>query len=194
MDHRFRLQSQDHFVRIGERHVWGGKQPFGLRLPDRMQHAYVVGQTGTGKSSLLKSLIAQDIEAGHGVAVLDPHGDLAQEILDLVPPWRTDDVIYFDPADLEHPMGFNLLAGVPPARRHLVTSGIVGAFKSIWGASWGPRLEYIFGNAVAALTECQNVSLLGIQRLLLDEMYQAWVLRQVTDPAVRKFWLGEFTS
>jgi GTPase SAR1 family protein len=186
---------QEHFVHIGERDGWGGTRPFGLGLADRRQHAYIIGQTGSGKTTLLKSLIAQDIEAGFGVAVLDPHGDLADELLDLIPPWRTDDLIYFDPADLEYPVGLNLLANVEADQRHLVTSGVVGALKSIWGdTSWGPRMEYILANAVAALMECQNVSLLGIQRLLVDERYLGWVIRQVRDPAVRQFWNGEFAS
>ncbi len=184
----------EHFVQFGNREVWGGLQPFGLSLSDRRQHAYVIGQTGSGKTTLLKNLILQDIEAGFGVAVLDPHGDLASELLDLIPPWRTDDLIYFDPSDLEHPVGLNLFSHVEPDRRHLVTSGIISAFKSIWGDSWGPRMEYILANAISALLECQNVSLLGIQRMLVDDLYQQWVLRQVKDPAVRQFWESEFAS
>jgi hypothetical protein len=89
-------------------------------------------------------------------------------------------------------MGMNLLAQVPPDGRHLVASGIVGAFKNIWHDSWGPRMEYILYNAIAALLDCQNVSLLGVNRMLTDERYRAWVVRQVKDPFIRDFWVSEF--
>jgi hypothetical protein len=183
----------DH-INIGMRHAWGGDKPFGLLRADRRQHLYAIGQTGTGKSTLLRNLIVQDLEAGEGVAVIDPHGDLAEEILDYIPPWRTDHVVYFDATDAEHSVGLNLLARVPERDRHLVASGIVGAFKSIWRDSWGPRLEYFLYACVAALLDCENVSLLGVQRMLVDERYRDWVIRQVKDPSVRSFWLSEFAS
>ncbi len=179
---------------IGRCEMWGGEQPCGLRMADRRHHLYVVGKTGSGKTTLLRNLIIQDIAAGHGVGLLDPHGDLAHELLDHIPAWRTDDVVYFNPADLEFPMSFNLLHRVPPERRHLVASGLVGAFKSIWRDSWGPRLEYILYATVAALLDCENTSLLGIQRMLADQRYRAWVVKQVKDPVVRAFWLTEFEA
>lgn len=186
--------NQDHFVEIGTRHVWGGNLPFGLSREDRMRHLYVVGKTGTGKSTLLKNLILQTIEAGDGVAVLDPHGDLAEEILDHIPPRRSHQVCYFNPADQEYPISFNLFRPCDPKRRHLVTSAIVGAFKSVWWESWGPRLEYVLSASVAALLECENTSLLGVPRMLADPPYRESILRRVTDPAVRSFWLKEFAN
>lgn len=185
---------EDNLTYIGTRNIWGGIEPFGLRAADRRQHCYVIGQTGTGKSTLLRNLIVQDIQSGRGVGVIDPHGDLAAELLDCIPAWRTDDLVYFNPADHEHPIGLNLLHRVEPQDRHLVTSGIVSAFKSIWRDSWGPRLEYILYAAVAALQECDNVTLLGVQRMLSDEAYRHWVVRQVKDPVVAAFWTHEFTS
>lgn len=184
----------DHFVQIGTRDIWGSEQPFGLYRADRRHHTYVIGKTGVGKSTLLRNLILQDIEAGEGVGLIDPHGDLALDILHHVPPWRTDHVIYFDPSDQDHPIGLNLLADVPADRRHLVVSGIVGSLKSIWRESWGPRMEYVLSATLAALAECENVSLLGAQRMLVDERYRQWVLRQVQDPLVRQFWLHEFAA
>jgi energy-coupling factor transporter ATP-binding protein EcfA2 len=184
----------DHFIQIGTREIWGNKQPFGLCRADRRQHTYVIGKTGSGKSTLLRNLILQDIEAGEGVGLIDPHGDLAMELLEHIPPWRTDHVVYFDPSDLEFPIGLNLLADVPADRRHLVVSGVIGAMKSVWHESWGPRLEYILSAALSALTECQNVSLLAVQRMLVDEHYRQWVLRQVSDPVVHQFWQEEFAA
>lgn len=177
---------------IGVRSGWGGDEPFGLSRADRRQHVYAIGQTGAGKTTLLRNLILQDIEAGRGVGVIDPHGDLAHDLLDHIPPWRADDLVYFNPADLEHPVGFNLLEHVPENRRPLVASSVVSVFKSIWRDSWGPRLEYILYNAVAALLDCQNTSLLGLQRILVDEVYRSWVVKQIQDPMVRTFWLNEF--
>lgn len=185
----------DPAVFLGTHEIWGSDtRLFGLCRADRRQHLYTIGKTGTGKSTLLRNLILQDIESGEGVGLIDPHGDLADDILDHIPPHRTDDVVYFNPADLDFPLSFNLLANVPEQERPLVASGIVSAFKHIWRDSWGPRLEYLLYAAAAALLECQNASLLGIQRMLVDRFYREWVLRQVTDPMVRSFWLGEFAS
>jgi len=181
-------------VYIGYRNIWGETRPIAFSREDRRQHLYVVGKTGTGKTALIRNMVIQDIEAGHGVGVLDPHGDLAEDLLDHIPPRRTDHVVYFNPADVEHPPSFNMLANVPPDERPLVASSVVSAFKNIWRDSWGPRLEYLLYAACAALLECQNTSLLGIQRMLVDHRYRAWVLRQVTDPMVRSFWLEEFAS
>jgi hypothetical protein len=179
---------------VGMRQVWGGEKLFGLHAPDRRQHVYCVGKSGTGKSTLLRNLILQDIELGHGVGLIDPHGDLAEDILDAIPPWRTDDVVYFNTADLEYPIGLNLLQNVPPERRHRIASGVVGAMKAIWHDSWGPRMEYILYAAVAALLDCQNTSILGIPRMLSDRRYRQWVVDQVKDPVVKSFWTREFEN
>jgi len=179
---------------IAYRQGWGGLAPFGLSACDRRQHIYVVGKSGTGKSTLLKNLIVQDIQAGAGVALIDPHGDLAQELLDFIPPHRTEHVVYFNPADREFPIGLNLFHAVSPDSRHLVTSGIVAAFKGIWRDSWGPRLEYILYSAVAALLDVENGTLLGVQRMLVDGNFRKWVVGQVKDVAVRSFWENEFEN
>jgi DNA helicase HerA-like ATPase len=139
----------DHII-LGIREEWGQEVPFALFPEDRRQHLYTIGKTGTGKTTLLRNLILQDIEAGHGVGVIDPHGDLATDILDYIPRRRVEDVAYFNPADLGYPVGFNLLGQAPRDERHLVTSGIVSAFQGIWPDFWGPRLEYILHAAVAA--------------------------------------------
>jgi GTPase SAR1 family protein len=182
----------DDVAYLGTRQVWGNRQWVGLSPSDRRQHVYVVGASGTGKTTLLRNLILQDVERGCGVGVIDPHGDLAVDLLDAIPPERTDHVVYFNPSDLEYPIGLNLLARVPADRRHRIASGVVGAMKSIWRDSWGARMEYILSASVAALLDCDNTSILGIQRMLVDARYRRWVVRQVKDPAVRAFWQREF--
>jgi len=188
------MEFNENFTFIGAQEIWGDPNPLALSPNDRRQHVYIVGKTGTGKTTLLRNMILQDIEAGRGVGVIDPHGELAEEVLDHIPPRRTDDVVYFNPADLEHPIGFNLLTSLSPERRHLAASGVVGIFKSIWRDSWGPRLEYVLYATIAALLECENVSLLGVQRMLTDQRYREWVVRQVRDPVVQMFWVREFES
>lgn len=184
------MESKDHGIIIGTRETWGQETPFGISGTDRRQHLYAIGRTGTGKTTFLQNLIVQDIEAGRGVGIIDPHGDLAATILEHIPPWRIDDVVYFNPADAEHPLAFNLLRG--NGSKHVMASGIVASFKSIFRESWGPRLEYILFATVSALLDCENASLLGIQRMFTDDRYRAWVTRQIKDPAVEAFWLHEF--
>ena len=186
------MEHEDDQIFVGNRHEWGGEIPFGIRVPDRRQHVYVIGQTGAGKSTLLRNLILQDIGEGRGVAVIDPHGDLASEILEHIPPWRTDDVVYFDPAARD-PLAINLFRATTD-NWHLIASGIVSAFKKIWGHSWGPRLEYVLYATLAALSQCDNTSLLGVSRMLHDDRYRAWVVKQVKDPMVRSFWVNEFAN
>jgi len=159
----------DNGIIIGMREKWGQLHPFGISPEDLRQHLYIIGKSGSGKTTLLRNLILQLIEAGEGVGLIDPHGDLALDILDHIPKHRIEDVVYLDPADEEYPIGLNVLRTSGP--QHLVVSGIVGAVKSIWADSWGPRLEYILYAALAALIECDNVSLLGVQRMLSDSRY-----------------------
>lgn len=185
------MEHENETIYIGHRHGWGEEIPFGMEPGERRQHVYIIGQTGAGKSTLLHNLILQDIEAGRGVALIDPHGDLAHEILDHIPSWRTDDVVYFD-ASADDPVGINLFRAAD--NWHLVASGIVSAFKKIWGDSWGPRLEYVLYATLAALLQCENTSLLGVSRMLHDEQYRAWVVKQIKDPMVRSFWVNEFAQ
>jgi hypothetical protein len=184
----------DQPITIGERDGWGNPQPFGISTADQRQHIYIIGKTGSGKTTLLLNLISQHIALGHGVGLIDPHGDLAEEILRHIPPHRADHLVYFNPGDIEFPIGLNLLANIAPDDRHLVASGIVGAFKGIWRDSWGPRMEYILYNAVAALLDCQNATLLGVNRLLTDDKFRASVIRQVKDPFIRAFWVEEYAG
>jgi len=186
------FEEMDEAITIGERNVWGNTQTFGLLREDRRRHIYCVGKTGSGKSTLLKHLLRQDILAGHGVGLIDPHGDLAEEILNFVPKARTKHLVYFNPADTTFPVGLNLFADAVPETRPLIASGIVSCFKHIWGDSWGPRLEYLLYAAVLTLTAAPSATLLGIPRLFTDSHYRQRILRFVTDPVLLAFWEQEF--
>jgi CxxC-x17-CxxC domain-containing protein len=155
---------------------------------------YIIGKTGMGKTTLLEHLVLQDIQNGHGVAYVDPHGDTAEKIVSMVPPERVKDVVYINPADLNFPVAFNVMERVDPEYRHLVASGLVGVFKKLWADSWGPRLEYILRNAILALLEYPGSTLLGVMRLLVDKKYQKEVVAHVEDPVVKSFWVDEFTK
>lgn len=162
-----------------------------LHPEDRRRHVYLVGKTGTGKSTLLENMALQSIAAGEGVAVVDPHGQTAERIADAIPPERLNDTIYIDPADLDRPVGFNVLGAVSPDVRPLVAAQVVSAFKAIWGDSWGYRLEYILYNSLRLLLD-NRADLLALPRLLVDDPYRAGCLRKCADPVVRLFWTEEF--
>lgn len=167
---------------------------FGIKMDDRRRHMYIIGKTGMGKTNLLENLAIQDIQKGHGIAYIDPHGDTAEKLIKSIPPHRVNDVIYFNPADLNFPIAFNVMEHVGPEYRHLVASGLVSVFKKIWADSWGPRLEYILRNAILALLEYPGSTLLGVTRILVDKTYRASVVEKVTDPVVKSFWVDEFSA
>lgn len=184
---RFDVQ---HYLYLGNRF----NEPVALSPAARARHVYIIGQTGTGKSTLLLNLLAQDLATGRGVALLDPHGDLAEATVGLLPRRRGDDLVYFDPSDLARPIGFNLLASLPEDHRPLVADGVVGAFRAIWPDFWGPRLEHIFAHAVRSLMDVPNATLLYLPRLLQDEVFRTQCIAHVSDPVVRAFWDHEFAA
>ncbi len=165
---------------------------FGIKQKNRRSHMYVIGKTGTGKSTLLLNMIVSDILEGRGVALIDPHGDLAERVLDFVPKNRTPDVVYFNPADLEHPIAFNPLESRSPHSHFLVTSGLISVFKKIWPDFWGPRLEHILRHAIFTLLEYPGATLLDLPRLLTNKDFRYMALKQVTSQQVREFWFSEF--
>jgi len=181
-------------VAIGTRTYWvSDEEKLVLLAPeDRAQHLYIVGKTGLGKSTLLRNLILQDLYAGRGVGLLDPHGDLARDVLDAIPRGRTNDVLYFNPGDLARPVGLNLLPKVARDEEHLVVAGVLSAFRGIWGSSWGPRLEYILGHALAALLDHGGLTILALPRLLADDAFRERLTARVRDPIVRAFWRDEY--
>ncbi|MDO8462969.1 MAG: type IV secretion system DNA-binding domain-containing protein [bacterium] len=170
----------------------GKTQRFGIKTDDRRRHMYLIGKTGMGKTSVLEQLIYHDIQAGHGVAYIDPHGDTADLLLDYIPPHRINDVVYFNPSDLDWPVAFNVLESQSETQKHLVASGLIGIFKKIWADSWGPRLEYVLRNAILALMDYPGTTLLGIMRILVDKEYRRKVVAMVHDPVVKSFWVDEY--
>ncbi|MDP3985745.1 MAG: type IV secretion system DNA-binding domain-containing protein [bacterium] len=167
---------------------------FGIKTDDRRRHMYVLGKTGMGKTTLLENLILGDIYAGHGAAYIDPHGDTAEKLIDFIPSHRINDVIYFNPADMDYPIGFNILEAVDESTKHLVASGLMGVFKKIWPDVWSARMEYIMNNCILALLDFPGSTLLGINRLLVDKEYRKRVVGQIKDPVVRTFWVDEYSA
>ena len=154
----------------------------GIKQRDRLSHMYIIGKTGTGKSTLLKTLIAQDIASGQGCALLDPHGDLVEDVVALVPPERRDDLVHLNTPEPREPWHFNPLADVPPDQRSLAVAGMVDVFKKIWSDDWGPRLEHVLRNVLFALLEWPGASLGHIPRLLVDRKARARVVVPGDEP------------
>jgi hypothetical protein len=165
---------------------------FGIKQADRRYHSYVIGKTGTGKSTLLETLIRGDLNAGRGFALLDPHGDLIQKVLDQIPEGRKDDLIYFDVPNSTQPLGFNPLEPVSEAKRSLAAAGLLEVFKKMWADSWGPRLEHILRNALLALFEQPKATLADVLRMLSDERFRRAVASNLENAQVREFWLKEY--
>jgi CxxC-x17-CxxC domain-containing protein len=188
------MENNNDITYFGKTNFRGQEHIFGIKRDDRRRHMYIIGKTGMGKTTLLENMIISDIQHGHGLAVVDPHGDLAEDILNFIPSNRTNDVVYFNPADMDYPIAFNVMEHVDPRYRHLVASGLIGVFKKIWADSWGPRLEYLLRNAILALLEYPDSTLLGVTRMLVDDEYRKKVVNKISDPVVKAFWTDEFTK
>src|SRR3989338_7705120 len=181
-------------VFLGETNFRNQKWRFGIKPDDRRRHMYVVGSTGMGKSEFLKNMAIQDIEAGRGICFIDPHGDGVQDLLDFIPKERIEDVIYFNPGDMDYPIAFNIMEQVPFESRHLVASGLLGVFRKIWTDAWSARMEYILNNTILALLEYPGATLLGINRMLSNKEYRKQVVANIKDHIVRSFWIDEFAK
>lgn len=172
---------------------------FGIKEKDRTKHTYVIGKSGMGKSTLLENLAIQDIANGEGLCVLDPHGSMAEKLLDHIPESRIKDVVYFSPADNDYPVGLNVLEKVPADKRYLVANGLMSAFKKIFvdgdgKATFSARMEYVLNYIILALLENENQTLLGINRMLFDKEYRKMIVSNVTDPTVKDFWVNEYAN
>lgn len=171
----------------------GTNMQFGIKRVDRGRHMYIIGQTGTGKSGLLELLTLSDIYHDQGFAVVDPHGDYANNIMQFIPEKRVKDVVYFNPADRDFPIGFNPMEVSDPNMKGHTSSELVGVLKRMF-ESWGPRLEYILRYTILALLDTPNSTMLDITRMLTDKSFRNKVIENITDPVVRQFWTIEFAS
>jgi len=192
-----KLPSKTHdfeVTELGHVRFRGQRKRFGICTDDLLRHMFVCGRTGTGKSTLLKSMILDGLQAGRNVTVIDPHGDLVESILDYVPRHRTNDVVHFSAAERDWPVAFNPLHCPQREQRPLVADGVVTSLKKLYGDSWGPRLEQILRNAVLALLEREDATLLSIRRLLTSKPYRSTIVSRVSDPVVRSFWTDIFAG
>ncbi len=169
-------------------------QLFGIKRKDRRQHVYLLGKSGTGKSVLMFNMIIQNIKNGDGVCMVDPHGENVEAVLSAIPPHRIKDVVYFNPADADHHIGFNVLELIDPQYKHLVASGLMGIFTKIWANAWSARMEYILNNAILALLDTPGTTLLGIPRMLVDKDYRQKIISNLKDPVIKAFWVHEYEA
>jgi len=184
--------SDDRVTILARTNFRNSRRHFGIRQADRRHHVYLIGKTGTGKSTLLETMIRQDMATGHGLALFDPHGDLVERVLTAVPESRRPDLIYFNVPDAEQPPGFNPLERIGPAKRALAAAGMLEVFKKIWSESWGPRLEHILRNGLLALMDQPEATLADLLRLLDDAEFRKRAVGRVSNTQVRRFWLHEY--
>lgn len=166
--------------------------PFGIKDWDRLAHIYCIGKSGTGKSTLLLNMAISDIERGNGLAIIDPHGDVADGVLAYIPQNRIEDVVYFNVADFDFPIAFNPLGGVVAENKHLVAASLIATFKKLWVDSWGPRLEHILRFSILTLLEYPGSTLIDLQHLLTKPNFRKIIVGTVTSSHIREFWTEEF--
>ncbi len=155
---------------------------------------YIIGQTGTGKTTLQMNMMISDILAGRGMGFVDPHGEMAERLLHYIPESRIKDVIYFNPADMEYPIAFNAIDNIDAKARHLIASGLMGVFKKIWPDVWSARMEYILNNTILALLEVPGSTLLGVNRMFSDKAFRKSIVSQLQDPVIKAFWTQEYAA
>lgn len=167
---------------------------YGLLRNDRRRHVYVIGKTGTGKSTLLANMVINDLKHNEGLCVIDPHGDLVETLLDFIPKHRVNDVIYFDPADQERTVQINLFEGENVVHRELIASGIISVFQKLYSYSWGPRLEYILRNCLLTLLKSKEAKLSDVLDLLTNKKFRDSVVEKLDDPILKSFWVNEYNK
>lgn len=183
---------------IGGGYYRGVKRPVTIGVEDRRRHVYIIGKTGVGKSVLLHDMAIQDIKAGHGVCVIDPHGDLIDDIIKYIPPERAEDVIYFDPSDVERPMGLNLLEAKTEDQKHFITTSIINLMYKLYDPQRtgiiGPRFEHAVRNAMLTVMSEKGSTFVEIVRVLTDPKYVQELLPKVQDPIVRRYWTDQIAQ
>ena len=184
----------DEIESLGETTFREQRRAFGIKSKDRRNHIYIIGKTGTGKSTLLKNMVIQDLRLNHGVALIDPHGDLVEDLLNFIPKTRTNEVVYFNPADKENPVAINILEAKGDDEKHLVASSLISVFRHLWKEFWGPRLEHILYNCVLALMDTPGQTLLGVYRMLVDDKFRKLIVGNIKDPVVKMFWIDDYEN
>ncbi|MFA5946668.1 MAG: type IV secretion system DNA-binding domain-containing protein [Patescibacteria group bacterium] len=191
---RYEHDHENDIIYFGQTNFRNAMRKFGIKTDDRRRHMYIIGKTGMGKTTLLENMILADIYAGHGCCYVDPHGDTAEKIIDFIPSWRINDVVYFNPSDVEHPIGFNILEATDPKMKNLVAAALMSIFKKIWENVWSARMEYILNNTILALLDTPGTTLLGVNRMLSDKDYRLEIVKNIQDPIVKQFWVQEFAA
>ncbi len=172
----------------------GQRIKFGIRRDDRRRHLYVVGKSGSGKSKLLETFIIEDILQHKGVCVMDPHGDLIQDILKYLPEEKAKDIVYFNISDLDFPIAFNPLENVSSEMRQQVTQGLIEVFEKFFGGDWSPKIEHVFRYTCLAMLDYPNATLAGMQKMLTNRKFRQKVIPEIKDSVVKHFWANEFSS
>ncbi|HEX6976874.1 MAG TPA: DUF87 domain-containing protein [Patescibacteria group bacterium] len=167
---------------------------FGIKDGDRMRHIWAIGKTGTGKSTLIANMAIDDMKKGRGLAVIDPHGDLSEVLLNFVPKERINDVIYFNPSDKEFSVSINPLEVTNKNEAEFVVSATIAVFSKIFGKFWGPRLEYVLRNALLTLTEVPNSTLLDVPLILTNKDFRTKTVSNLKDQVLKNFWINEFEN
>lgn len=188
------MSNPEQVIYFAETDARNARVKFGIKQKDRSRHVYVIGKTGMGKSTLLENMAVQDIQSGNGMCFIDPHGKTADLLLEYIPKERVKDVLYLAPFDMDYPASFNIMEDVGYDKRHLVVSGLMGAFKKIWKDAWSARMEYILSNTLFALLEYPGSTLLSVNKMLSDKKFRKKVVDNITDSAVKSFWVDEFAN
>lgn len=187
-------ENKDQINFFGRTDFKGEAITFGIKRNDRRRHMYIVGKSGTGKSTLIANMAINDIRNREGMAVIDPHGDLIEILLDYIPSYRVNDVVYLDPANAERSFVLNPLEVTNRSQRELVVSGIIAIFSKLYAHSWGPRLEYILRNTLFALSEIPDATFAEIPEMLANPTYRRQKVQKITDPIIKNFFTHEFEN
>ena len=187
-------EEKDQVNFFGKTEFKNKEQIFGVRNEDRRKHMYIIGKSGTGKSTLIANLAIDDMRKKRGFCVIDPHGDLSNHLLDFVPSHRVNDFIYLDPSDPTRSFAINPLEVSNESQKELVASGIVAIFKKLYGNSWGPRLEYHLRNAIISVMEMPDPTLMMVTEVLTNAAFRAKVVANIKEPTLKSYWVNEFEN
>lgn len=186
--------SSTHITFFAETNFRNQHRRFGIKRADRRYHMYILGKTGMGKTTLMENMILSDFERDNGVAIIDPHGDLAERLLNRVPSRRINDVIYFNPADVDFPIAFNILEQVKEDLQPLVVSGVLSVFKKLYSEYWAPRQEHVLRNTLLSVVQFPGTTLHTVHQMLTDATFRGQITQKLEDKTLRAFWEKEFAG